>query len=291
VANKAALVRGEDKLLTLSAKAKEKEYSGGKFLDVAWHIQTADQIHTGNFHAQNIPIYRGPPNVNDPEDARVKAKADRYINAKLSSFAGRGADFLTIGNNAFAKQINRLVEEDVIIKPFEVKPLIRTGYSPKNKEKRGQVRDDPIVDLKLEWETYPANYFKSSLAGKPKMIVKDADKPIYKDGKIVDYEAAHVVFDDGKTVPVCRENAHLFITNSSIMVDLSFSLGTCFVSKSMASMPLSITSVVIRHVPETNTARVEEDDEDFAIFDNSGQATAPVDITPEPAAGTDDIIL
>src|SRR5438876_1224542 len=77
VANKAAIVRGVDRLLTLSAKPKEKEYSGGKFLDVAWHIQTADQVHTGNFHVQNIQIFRGPPNVNDPEDLRVKAKADR----------------------------------------------------------------------------------------------------------------------------------------------------------------------------------------------------------------------
>jgi hypothetical protein len=280
IANKAALVRKSDHLLTLSAKAKGKEYSGGVFLDVAWHIQTADQFHTGNFYAANVQIYRGPPNVNDPNDQRVKAKADRYINVKLSTLAGKGADFLTIGNEAFTKEINRLIDEDVIIKPHEIKPLIRTGYSLKNKEKRGQLREDPIVDLKLEWDSYPMDYFKTSLAGKPKMTIKDADKPICKDGKIVDYEPAVVTYDDGKTAAVCRENAHLFITNSSILVDLTVAIGTCFVSKLMASMPIPITSMVVKHIPDTEVARYEEDDDEFEILDNSGQATAPVSIEP-----------
>ncbi len=280
------MVRGEDRLLTLEKKKKEKEYKGGKFLTVYWRIQSLNHNHSGNFHFTNIPLFLGACNVNDPEDLRVKFEADKYISVKLSSFPELAQKFFLTANKAFTKQINALVANGDIDKPLMIKDLIRTGYSNKNKEKKGQLREDPLVDFKLEWGDHPSNYFKSTLAGKPKMTIKDATREVLKDDGSKDYAPAVIVGDNGEPTAICRDNAHLFITNSSLIADMSIFIGTCFTNDIRASMPFTVVSMVIKHVPDTGAVRVSDDD-DFEFFDNDG-SSVPVIIDDITIAGNND---
>jgi len=140
--------------------------------------------------------------------------------------------------------------------------------------KRKQPREIPLIDIQLDWGTYSEKHFKKTLAGKPKMVIYDADKPKMtpqgepeKDSNGLPIYEEATIDVNGKEEPITANNAHLFINDGCTIVHAVFSMDTCFVNNNQASMPIRFTQMVVRkntHVAAQHVSTMEGMD----IFDD-----------------------
>lgn len=251
MALRAVKQRGNN-VVKISVKPKETRYKGGVFLNIAWNIASDNHGAQGRFTIEDFAIPRGACNVNDPTDPRVVNQTEKSLSFTADSLGAYG-EFVALTNQHVVNQLTTLKTEGAI-KTSKVNNIIRTHYSDNAaKEKAGQPLEHPMIDISLDWSLYPAKYYIKTLANTPKMTIYDADKPeidaegnqVYDDRKQPVYKVATVEVA-GKEIPVCRENAHLFITDGSHCVRADVTMDTCFVNTNQASVPQRFTMLLIR---------------------------------------------
>lgn len=270
MALRAVETRGNN-IVKITVKPKETRYKGGIFLNINWNIASDTHGAMGRFTIENFPIERGACNVNDPTDPRVVNQTEKSLSFTAESLGTYGK-FIGLANVHVVGQLTALKTAGSI-KTNKVNPIIRTHYSDTApREKAGLPLDAPMIDIQLDWSTYPAKYYIKELAGTPKMLIYDADKPeldvegcpVLDDRKQPVYKLATVEIA-GKDIPVCRENAHLFVTNGSHCVRADVTLDTCFVNSNQASVPHRFTMLLIRKGTLGAKVYVEDPDQDVGL--------------------------
>lgn len=264
MALKAAKAYGKG-VVEITPKPKEKQYNKGIYLNVKWNIVAPNHGADGFFTLRDVPILHGAANISDPNDRRVKDKTERYLSFSTNALGDFG-EFLKIASPVCTAQLEGLKATGKIATGF-IKPLLRTHISDTcaDASLRGKPLDVPIFDVGFDWDVYPATHFKKHLAGKPKMNVFDADKPVLDDngtqmkddrGNLLYHPATVEV--DGVEQAVCAMNQHLFITDNSTAVIMDIRLDSCFVNKNQASIPDRFTTLVIRTGKESAVVRIDD---------------------------------
>lgn len=160
--------------------AKVKDYKGAKFLNTkmtAWasEAKPIDIIYAGRQTPLNIPILFGAP---EPDAGQGQSSSKRSgIGLSLPTCGETGAA-LEIMEHEFLAQVQnpatlkKLWTDDTPPQfPCHIKRIY--GKKCKDQTKKGQRRDEALVDLKVEFGRFSDKYFKKVLAGKPKSTVYD----------------------------------------------------------------------------------------------------------------------
>ena len=255
-------------VVDITPKAKEKQYNKGIYLSIRWNITAPTHGADGFFTLRDVPILHGAANINDPSDRRVKDKTERYLSFSTTVLGDFG-EFLKIVSPICVAKLEALKASGKFV-TSSIKPLLRTHISDTcaDVSLRGKALDHPVFDIGFDWDTYPATHFKKNLAGKPKMLIFDADKPVLDDdgnqkkddqGNLLYHPATVMVGDVEQNV--CAATQHLFITDNSVAVVMDIRLDSCFVNKNQASIPDRFTTLVIRKGKAGAVVRIDENAE------------------------------
>lgn len=238
-----AIETNKDGVLTLTKKETAKQFKGGvKYIDVKIHT---DKFKNNDpwfsFGDQELVISRGLPNPNDATDARNQQKNESSNSVSLGV---RECDSGDVGKMLVALEevwIPKLPGASVPA-AMKVVPWVSRVYGPLHK-KAGEVNPFPVINFKISFDRHPANHPVAIFRGKPQTTVFDYDKPYIEDGKTRYHPAT--VMENGKEVPLTKENAHLFIIDNSIIKGGRFRISSCMSSQGV-SAPKDIISVIIQ---------------------------------------------
>ncbi len=262
-----AIETNKDGVLTLTKKETTKQFQGNvKYIDVKIHTEKfKNKDPWFSFGDQELVISRGLPDPNDATDTRNQNK-----NLNNSVTLGvRECDSGDVGKMLVALEevwIPKLPGASVPA-AMKVVPWVSRIYGPLHK-KAGEAIQFPVINFKISFDRHPANHPVAIFRNQPQTTVMDYDKPYIKDGKTRYHPAT--VMENGKEVPLTKENAHLFIIDNSIIKGGRFSISSCMSSQGV-SAPKDIISVII----QKGKPLAFDDDLDECSVTTPGDAPAP----------------
>jgi len=200
--------------------------------------------------------------VMDPSKKEDGADAYKPKLTFAKSTAGDVGALLDSLNSQFHNRIEAHYAAGTIKKTDQRKihDIIKYRRGEQAKKNPGEIYEDPICELKINFDKFPDNYFIDWLKGKQKTQILDYDKQQIVDGKIV-FGPATVVNEAGVEEPVSFENLHKFITVGSVLKRGRAELTSTSVSQYWISMQINAQELVIK--TGGGGGFLEEDADDF----------------------------
>tara|TARA_R110002153_G_scaffold273997_3_gene446461 strand:+ start:98236 stop:99189 length:954 start_codon:yes stop_codon:yes gene_type:complete len=267
------------------AKKEQKSYKGAFFLNNHFANMERNGVNKPRADAWfnvagEIPI----GSIIDP--AMKKAGDDEYkptISFKKSA-APEFGKFLETLEPQWQARIAGLITDKTIKADDQRKThgLMQYVYGKKH-EKAGEALDEPVIRLKVDFNTFPDKYYLSFLSGKPKTQIFDFEKPIVENG-VTKYAPATITNDEGVEEAVSFANLHKFITRGSVAKRMRIDMSSTCVSQYWISLQMHIQEIVIQRGVATG---FDEDEIASGATETATSAhveATPVEATPVEAA-------
>jgi hypothetical protein len=262
---------GKKDVLQIKEKTyKSKNKSPVKYLDLI--INTKKHSGPAIFSLDNVEINYGLPDPSYDDDDDGDSTRNLSVATTVDK-AGKFGEMIELLNPLFLKEVDRCAEQKIIVKSRRnIKELISTHYSEnRTDEKAGKAFDSPLINVKLDFSTYPDNYFRKFLRGKPKTQVFDYTKSFIDDDGRKQYKYATTA--DGDKLD--DANAHMFITSECVIKTGRIHMESVAVSQNWISVITKFGKIVVDPISDGGF-----DDEDDGDFDDAEPQ--------EPAGNKDD---
>jgi hypothetical protein len=266
-----AINSGKKDVLQIKEKTyKSKNKSPVKYLDLI--INTEEHSGPAIFSLDNVEINYGLPDPSYDDDDDGDSTRNLSVATTVDK-AGKFGEMIELLNPLFLKEVERCAEQKIIVKSRRnIKELISTHYSEnRTDEKAGKAFDSPLINVKVDFSTYPDNHPRKFLRGKPKTQVFDYTKSFIDDNGRKQYKYATTV--DGDKLD--DANAHMFITSECVIKTGRIHMESVAVSQNWISVITKFGKIVVDPISDGGF-----DDEGDSGFDDAE--------SQEPADNKDD---
>lgn len=256
-AAKDAKENNNPKYLTLGNKSKT--YTTCTFYTANYNIISNGHQLTGWFEQDDlsIPFHRELNEIKVIEGDK-KAPTSTWVTIKLEESGLIGRLALAIDD------LWKITFENSppIIKKKSFHSLITRNYPDnlQDETKAGMLLPHPLIRMKVDFRCYPDNHPIPILRSRPMTLIYNADKPIIKDDKIVDYEL--MTTPSGETLTI--NNLHEVITRSTYIKKISLDISALSVNTFASLAPkvnkiwISIQTSEFINLDEINMINEEE---------------------------------